>query len=209
MKPAPWAAVLACCTLIGCGGPEKPVATASKVEKAPDPVKITQFYTTTPKVPRGEQGLVCYGVENAKSVWISPPKKELSPTISRCIEVEPNGKTAYTLTAEGVDGKQVTQEITLEREGAAAASANKTRVRIVNVNISTAEAKPGDAVSICYRVENAQSVTISPTKYKGGTQPDGCVVDQPQKTTTYTVKATGAAGESDQEHVTIKVRAGA
>ncbi|HKA00790.1 MAG TPA: hypothetical protein VKE70_29960 [Candidatus Solibacter sp.] len=190
--------------MICCGGPEKPVASAPKTEKAPDPVKITQFYTTTPQVPRGEPGLVCYGVENAKSVWISPPKKALSATMSRCIEVEPAGKTTYTLTAEGKDGKQVTWEITLDREGP-----TTSRVHIVNVNISAVEAKAGDAVSICYKVQNAQSVTITPVGYKGGKQPDGCVVDQPQKTTTYTVTATGASGEVDQERVTIKVRSGA
>jgi hypothetical protein len=179
---------------------EKKVAVA-------DPVKITQFYTSTPKVPRGEKGLVCYGVENAKAVWISPPRQELSSSISRCIEVEPAGKTTYTLTAEGADGKIATKEIVVEREGGGAVAA--TAVHIVNVNISAVEVNPGDAVSICYKVENAQSVTVAPTTYHGGPQRDGCVVDQPKKTTSYLVRAKGAGGETDEERVTIKVRGGA
>jgi hypothetical protein len=200
------AAVLACSVLIGCGGPEKPASISQTKTAPPEPVKITQFYTSTPHVPRGEKGLVCYGVESAKTVWISPPKQELSPSISRCIEVEPAGKVTYTLTAEGPDGKTETKEITIEREGPATPSA--TRVHIVNVNISAAQVNPGDAVSICYKVQNAQSVTIEPTKYRGGKEADGCVVDQPQKTTTYTVRAHGAAGETDEEHATIRVRTG-
>lgn len=204
MKCAPWMlAALACLVLVGCGGPETPsMAPQTKVAVA-EPVKITQFYTTTPQVPRGEKGLICYGVENAKAVSISPPKRELSASISRCIEVEPEGKTTYTLTAEGADGKAATREITVERE-----ATHVGGVHILNVNISAAEVNPGDAVSICYKVENAQSVTVEPTKYRGGPAHDGCVVDQPQKTTSYVVRAKGTSGDTDQERVTIKVRPG-
>jgi hypothetical protein len=207
VRLAPWAPpALACWVLTGCGGPEKPAAVSKTKVAPPEPVKITQFYTSTPHVPRGEKGLVCYGVENAKMVWISPPKQELNPSFSRCIEVEPSGKVTYTLTAEGADGKTETKEATVEGEGPAPPSA--TRVHIVNVNISAAEVHPGDAVSICYKVQNAASVTIEPTKYRGGPNPDGCVVDQPQKTTTYTIRAKGASGDTDEEHATIRVRAG-
>jgi hypothetical protein len=200
--PVVWIlAALACWIMSGCGGPDKPAGTAPAASISA-PVKITQFYTSTPQVPRGEKGLVCYGVENAKSVWISPPKQELSPSLSRCIEVEPEGKTSYTLTAEGADGSSATKEVTLQREVAGA------QAHIVNVNISAAEVNPGDAVSICYKVENAQSVTVEPTKFRGGKEPDGCVLDQPQKTTSYVVRAKGAAGDTDEERVTIKVRGG-
>jgi hypothetical protein len=181
-----------------------PASHGNAATPAVEPVKITQFYTSTPQVPRGEKGLVCYGVENAKSVWISPPKRELSASMSRCIEVEPEGKTTYTLTAEGVDGKPITKEVTLEREVSRPVS--RTGVHILNVNISAAEVNPGDAVSICYKVENAQSVTVEPTAYRGGPQRDGCVLDQPRKTTTYVIRAKGATGDTDEERATIKVR---
>jgi hypothetical protein len=200
-------AALACWILTGCGGSQKPgsrpTASITKVE----PVKIIQFYTSTPQVPRGEKGLVCYGVVNAKAVWISPPKRELYPAQSRCIEVEPEGKVVYTLTAEAAGGELVSKDIVLEREGGAAKS-NGAKVRIANVNISAAEAKPGEAVSICYKVENAQSVSIDPLSFRGGKERDGCVIDQPRKTTTYIIRATGAGGDSDEERVTIRVRAG-
>jgi len=199
-------AALAWWTLVGCGRSEKPAPQARATITEIEPVKITQFYTSTPQVPRGEKGLVCYGVENAKTVWIAPPRRELYPSRSRCVEVEPEGKTTYTLTVEGLDGKMAAKEITLEREVSTPAAANK--VRILNVNISAAEVKAGDAVSICYKVENAQGVGIDPIGFRGGKERDGCVIDQPRKTTTYVVHATGASGDSDQEKVTIRVRGG-
>ena len=72
-------ALLAIAIASACGpAPQQPVA-----RKTESPVRITQFYTTTPQLPRGEKGLVCYGVENAKSVWLSPPRRELSAALSR------------------------------------------------------------------------------------------------------------------------------
>ena len=206
MKAWQWAAAaLAGCVLGGCSGPDKTVATKqpAATAKPPEPVRITQFYTSTPQVPRGEKGLVCYGVENAKTVWISPPRQELAASMSRCIEVTPSGKVTYVLTAEGADGSKVTKDVTLEAEGS---RPHPSGVRILNVNISAAEVNAGDAVSVCYKVENAQSVTVTPGRTRNGKENDGCVVDQPQKTTTYVIKATGANGETDQERVTIKVR---
>ena len=202
MRTTQWAAaLLAGWMLAGCSSPEKPTVVTTPA-KQPDPVRITQFYTSTPQVPHGEKGLICYGVENAKTVWLSPPKQELSASLARCVEVAPAAKTTYTLTAEGADGNTVTKELTLE-----AGRAAPPRVRIVNVNISAAEANPGDAVSICYKVENAQSVTVEPVHFRAVNNRDGCVVDQPRKTTTYVVRATGADGNTDIERVTIKVAA--
>jgi len=193
------AAVVAAGLLAGCS--RTPVAEQKKpAETAVAPVRITQFYSTTPQVPRGEKANVCYGVENAKTVWLAPPKQELSPALARCVEVEPAGKTTYVLTAEGADGKTETKELEL--------GSGPARVHIVNVDISAAEVKPGDMVSVCYKVDNAQSVTITPVKFRAGSQRNGCVTDQPRRTTTYVIQATGAAGDTDEERVTIKVAGG-
>jgi hypothetical protein len=151
-------------------------------------------------VPRGEKGLVCYGVENAKTVWLAPPKREVSAALARCVDVEPSGQTTYTLTAEGADGKTVTQDVAL--------GSGPARVHIVNVDISAAEVKPGDTVSICYKVDNAQSVTVDPVHFRAGSLRNGCLTDRPTKTTTYVVRATGGSGDTDEERVTIKVGGG-
>jgi hypothetical protein len=165
--------------------------------KTESPVRITQFYTTTPQLPRGEKGLVCYGVENAKSVWLSPPRRELSAALTRCVEIEPAETTTYTLTADDGTGKQATRDLTV--------TLGAPRVRIVEVQVSSLEVPKGEPISICYKVQNAKSVKVTPLIAPSPGQPN-CVVDRPERTTAYTVTATGAAGDRDQEHVTVKVR---
>ena len=189
--------VLIACMAAGCSNSSGDRASSSAHPAATGPaVRITQLYTTTPQVPRGEKALLCYGVENAKTVWLSPPKQEVSAALSRCVEVEPSGRTTYTLTAEAADGKQVTQELAI--------GSGPARVHIINVDISAADIPAGGVASICYKVENAQSVRVAPGNFRG---PDkyGCTIVNPARTTTYTVTALGAGGDTDEEKVTIKV----
>jgi hypothetical protein len=159
-------------------------------------VRITQFYATAPKLVPGEKELLCYGVENARRVWLEPPRQELSAALSRCIEVQPSGTTTYTLTAEGADGKPVTSQLTVTL-GAA-------RARIIEIKVSGVDVKRGETVSLCYSVRNAQFVEIDPVRFRSS-KPSDCTVDTPKQTTTYTVSAIGADGDRDQERVTVKV----
>jgi type IV pilus biogenesis protein CpaD/CtpE len=186
-------AAAAACALCGCSRP--PSQPASKPASHAPPVRITQFYATPPQLSRGEKGLLCYGVENAKSVWLSPPRRELSAALSRCIDIEPAQTTTYTLTAEG-DGRTARQDVTVTM-GAA-------KAHIVEVRVSSLDIKAGDPVSICYKVANARSVRVEPVLSPSETP--NCGIAHPSRTTTYTVTATGAAGDQDHERVTVKVR---
>ena len=161
------------------------------------PVKITQFYATVPKMEPGEKELLCYGVENATAVWLSPPRQQLIAALSRCIEVTPSATTEYRLTAEGASGDSVSQELTV--------TMGAPRAKILEVRVNTLTAKRGDTVSICFKVANTKSVSIDPIGFKARGAP-GCATHQPKQTTTYVVTATGAGGENDQEKVTIKVQ---
>lgn len=162
-------------------------------------VKITQFYASPTEVPRGEKSLLCYGVENAKTVTLSPPPKELSVALSRCVDVTPEATTTYTLTAEG-DGGPVKQDVTVTVGAAKAAGA-----KILEVRVTALEIQKGQPVGICYRVSNATTVRIEPATTPSEKDPT-CAVATPQKTTTYVVTAVGAGGERDVERVTVKVR---
>ena len=186
-----WAAVLA-----GCSHPEKP---APKVlQSTVPPVKITQFYTTKPVLGRGEKSLLCYGVENAKTVTLAPPRQELSAALSRCVEVAPAETTKYTLTAEGGDGRKATQDVTV--------NVGAPRPRIVEVKVSELQVLRGDPVSLCYKVVNTETVRIDPVHFRAGPRNEGCVVVNPRETTTYVVTATGSGGETDRLPVTVKVK---
>jgi hypothetical protein len=175
-----------------CSRPPKPAA------KTAEAVRITQFYADSSSVARGQRVLLCYGVENAKTVRLDPPGQELSAALARCVEATPSADTTYTLTAEGADGKTATRTLAIP--------VGPPRAKIVNVNVSSLEVKPGDPVTICYTVENAKSVSIEPLHFSGGGKPKGCVNALPGRSTTYVITATGAGGDKDQERVTVKVR---
>jgi hypothetical protein len=83
---------------------------------ASGPVRILQFYASTGIVAAGEKARLCYSVENAKSVRISPMMQEVYPFSNHCLEIEPEHTTHYTLLAEGYDGAVATKSFTLQVE---------------------------------------------------------------------------------------------
>jgi hypothetical protein len=185
----------ACSFQTACSGPTKPV---SQEPRRPDPPRITQFYATAPRLAAGDRELLCYGVANATTVWLSPPRQELSAALARCVEATPRETTRYTLTAEGEGGPPATSELTV--------TVGPPRARIVEVTVSSLSVKAGDMVSLCYDVQFAQSVTISPIGFRGGPGNHGCTFVQPKKTTTYVVSAIGPGGDKDEQPVTVTVK---
>lgn len=151
-----------------------------------------------PTLPAGEKSLLCYGVENAKAVWLSPPRQELSAALSRCVEVTPGATTTYTLTAEGNAGPPASQNLTI--------TVGAARAHIEDVTVSSLSVKAGAAVSICFHARHAVAVNIAPLHFRASNPAEGCAVDSPRKTTTYVVSASGASGDHDTEHVTVKVQ---
>jgi|SRR4051794_28507279 hypothetical protein len=77
------------------------------------PVRIINFYASVGSLTVGQKALVCYGVENARSVRISPVLPGVYPSINHCLEVLPERTTHYTILAEGFDGRVATQSFTL------------------------------------------------------------------------------------------------
>ena len=83
------------------------------VGSRPAPVRILQFYASVGSITAGEKALLCYGVENAKTVHISPMLQGVYPAQSRCVEILPRHTTHYTIMAEGYDGQVATRSFTL------------------------------------------------------------------------------------------------
>jgi len=82
------------------------------LDTAPSPVRILRFYASVGAVTPGETAQLCYSVENARSVRISPMQRVL-PAQGRCLDVEPEHTTHYTLLAEGFDGTVAARSFTL------------------------------------------------------------------------------------------------
>jgi hypothetical protein len=82
----------------------------------PARVRILRFYASVGVLMTGQKAQLCYGVENAKSVRISPPLANVYPSAGRCLEVGPEHTTHYTILAEGYDGRVAVQSLTLPVE---------------------------------------------------------------------------------------------
>ncbi len=86
----------------------------------PGPVRIVQFYASVRILTAGDKALLCYGVENAKSVRIAHIAQDVYPAANRCLEIVPDRTTHYTILAEGFDGKIVVKSLILPVEAAPA-----------------------------------------------------------------------------------------
>ena len=86
------------------------------VHPAGGPVRILRFYASTGILTAGETARLCYSVENAKSVRISPMIQEVYSLPDHCLEIVPEHTTHYTLLAEGYDGAVATKSFTLQVE---------------------------------------------------------------------------------------------
>src|SRR4051795_7954110 len=71
--------------------------------------KILQFYERDANIVEGGKSVICYGVLNAKAVRLDPSGDAVSPALNRCVEVGAERQTRYTLTAEGADGRTVSE----------------------------------------------------------------------------------------------------
>ena len=181
--------------LVGCSTQK-----LENVQKAkPSDLQITQFYTSTPSVPKGATALLCYGVEGAASVSLEPPVEQLSPSRTRCFEVKPTETTNYVLSARGRDGETAEKKTTITVGG----SAPKLLDTFVNKN----SVKSGEEITVCWTAKDASTVEAGPGKYlRGGNPGKDCVVDHPTQTTTYKVTVSNTQGLQDTAAVTVRVK---
>ena len=132
----------------------------AKKETAVPPPKILQFYGSAGETAKGAPVTVCYGVENARSVRLEPPVEKLTPSFNRCFQVTPDKQTTYTLTAEGSDGRTVSESFTVTVKGRPAAASNAQMIRFFAT--SSSEIGAGQTSTLCYGVSNAKSVKVEP-----------------------------------------------
>lgn len=92
-----------------------------------------------------------------------------------------------------------------EQDQAAIAQLGGTDLRI-QMLYATRQTKRGETAQVCYGVANAKTVTLEPGTHNVWPSHNLCVDVTPEKTTTYTLTATGADGKTVSEQVTIEVR---
>jgi hypothetical protein len=155
---------------------------------------ITQFKATPSFLPAGIAGKLCYGVENAARLQLTPAVEKVLPASERCIDIAPKQTTTYTLIAWGKDGNEEKKSLEVK--------VGPPAPRLSNLAASSTRIKRGAPVKICFKVENANSVTGKPGKLDRRTN---CLTDRPRKTTTYKITALGQNHEEDSGTVTVNV----
>lgn len=83
------------------------------------PVNIRQFRATRGTIGPGEQDTLCYAVENAQRLTITPAPGTLKNTSKDCVAVQPGRTTNYTLSARDTNGASVTRRLTVQVREAA------------------------------------------------------------------------------------------
>ncbi len=196
--------------MVSCGSAPPP---AKEATPPPKPARITQFYVSPSAVPPGERALLCYGVEDTKTVRLAPEVETIAPSLARCVEVRPKATTEYTLFASGADGVEAQAATTLtidpraprSKTGAAGAGTAAGPTLIQFLTSSAASTAAGGRVTICYGVVGAKSVSLSPGGRSLENSARACFNENLKETTTFTLTAVDEAGGRDSEKLTIRV----
>jgi hypothetical protein len=194
-----------------CGG-GRPPEPAGQPGAPPDEPKVVQFYASAGVVARGEQSLLCYGVEAAEAVRIEPGVERVHPSYSRCVPVTPTQTTTYTLTAVGKGGRTATAEATIQVVAAARPKPQPPRPPAAAPDPEPVIASfrtekkhgPGDPLTLlCYEVHEAEAVAIEPGVLPRSGALRGCLGVVPERPTTYFLTAFGRGGKTVRRALTV------
>jgi hypothetical protein len=169
-------------------------------------VRILQFYAREGNIVEGTKSVICYGVLNAKSVRIEPPLAGVSPSLNRCVEVYAEKATRFTLTAEGADGRSVSESFVL---GVRADQETLPRIRTFEITKRERDYTGKWIFSVAFSAENPEEVSIDPPAFPTlHRSPMGRFYVAPDKTTTYTLTVTGKFGHKATKTLTVEVPPG-
>jgi hypothetical protein len=196
LRSCPYFLVLA--ISISCTQTKQTSPDAGGVKRLDDPVRITQFYATKTVVSRGEEALLCYGVENAVAVRMAPAIEPMWPAMSRCITISPSQTTTFTLVAEDRRARTTSASVTVK--------VADPLPHFTDLSISSGAITRGEVVAFCFKAINAVAVRGKPGYFLHGGAPRGdCLVNQPRQTTSYRITIEGADGRTDDAAITVTV----
>ena len=117
-----------------------------------------------------------------------------------------SGGIFYSRRQIAAEAERQAQQKQADEERSVVAEFGGDQLKILAFGAATGEVSPGGRVVLCYGVSNATQVKIEP-----GVEPikpaiSHCLDVYPKKTTTYTLKAENASGNSKTATLTIKVR---
>jgi uncharacterized cupredoxin-like copper-binding protein len=142
-------------------------------------IRILRFEAQPDTIDAGGSSQLVWQTENATSVEITGIGQVAASGNST---VSPTATTMYRLTARNAQGEEnMTVTVTVRRQD----------VRILRFLATPATITPGEASTLSWETENADTVNISGI---GNVAKAGATTVSPTETTTYTITATGRFG---------------
>jgi OmpA family/K319L-like, PKD domain len=181
-------------TLTATGAAGETVTATATVSVGASMPSIVRFEATPTNITQGESSTLSWATTGAASVSISGVGSNLAPNGSTV--VSPSQTTTYTLTATGADMKSTVTATVVVTVGGGSVP------RVISFGASPMNISPGGTSQLCWNVENATSVSISPAI--GTVDAVACATVSPAQTTTYVLTATNAVGPI-QASVTVTV----
>ncbi len=135
---------------------------------------------------------------------MDPPSADgVWPSHNRCVEVRPTHATTYTLKAEGVDGRSVSQSLNVEVK---ADTGLLPRISSFKIESCSRDYQNKAIFKLGFAAGNVVEVSIDPPVF--GTlhgSPNGEFYVTPEKNTTYTLSVTGKHGHVAKQQLTVDV----
>lgn len=170
------------------------IARANVTSRAPQQARIIRFQANPQVVRAGTPVNLLWLIENADTAEITPGPGRVN-NVQGTVQVTPTETTTYRLVARNANSEAVeTVTVTVERP----------TPRIISFNATPATITRGEASTLAWQTENAQTVTISGV---GTVNANGASQVSPTETTTYTITATNQFGSSSATAV-VQVGAG-
>jgi hypothetical protein len=168
--------------------PGLPTATATVTVTVRPPTpgdpRIIRYSAVPTNIVSGESSTLSWTTEGAATVTITGVSGTLP--LSGSTVVTPTQTTTYTLTATSSDGRSVSAPVivTVGNVGVA---------RIISFTANPATIDVGGSSQLCWNVENATTVSITPGV--GTVSAVACATVMPTATTTYTLTAHNTVGD--------------
>src|SRR5581483_5211267 len=161
---------------------------------------IILFFTANPtNITKGQSSTLSWSTQNATSVTISGIG---SVPVSGSHAVSPTQNTVYTLTASNATSS-VTATAAVN-VGTPTTGGGAPMIITFSANPTTIN--KGQSSTLSWQVQNATTVTISPTV--GNVAENGSQSVSPSSTTTYTLTASNGQGQTATANATVNVNTG-
>ena len=145
--------------------------------------RILRFVATPTNIMSGESSTLSWATAGAQTVTISGVSG--NQPLNGSTVVSPTMTTTYTLTATGADGKSVSAPVTVTVTTGGAP-------RVMSFTLNPTNINPGQSSQLCWNVEGATSISITPGV--GNVAAQACIAVSPTSTTQYVLTARNAQG---------------